>query len=270
MYYFKIIALLCVVFLTACTGLVSQDRPKLELNKYVVRAGDTVESIAFRYQIDPNALRSINRLSNGSGLQPGLRLILVEYAIQKPLVKKVNQYSDVLPVKVASRPIDSAKAVVIPASLVREPDEEILETVEIFPKNIEYSSKIQAVRSTNDWVWPAKGPIARGYKPREINRQGLDIRGRAGEEIFAAADGTVVYSGNDLASHGKLVILRHAGNVLSAYSSTNELFVQEEEVVRAGDSIASLGGDSASGSMLHFEIRKDGKPVDPLQYLPKR
>ncbi len=272
MYFRNGITMVFVCVLSACANIGSIKDPTLEFDKYIVRAGDTVESIAFRYQLDPGELRKINRLSNnGSGLKPGLRLQLVEYAVQKPQ-KKVRDVSnsDVSPVKVASRKLEPTKAVVVPASLIKDTDEEILESVEVPKKNYSFTNKIQAVTRNNQWVWPAKGPVARGYKPREINRQGLDIRGRAGDEIVAAADGTVVYSGQDLASHGKLVILRHANNVLSAYSSTDELFVQEDELVKAGDSIASLGHGNSNGSMLHFEIRKNGKPVNPLEYLPQR
>jgi len=115
------------------------------------------------------------------------------------------------------------------------------------------------------WNWPAIGEITKDFDLREINRQGLGIDPGPGAGIQAAADGEVVYSGRDLASYGNLVILRHADNYLSAYSKVSDIFVKENQQVKAGDLIASVGAEKTE---LHFEIRRNGEPVDPIDYLP--
>ena len=118
------------------------------------------------------------------------------------------------------------------------------------------------------WNWPALGTITREFDLREINRQGLDIDPGPGAAVQAAADGEVVYSGRDLASHGNLVILRHDDNFLSAYSKVSDIFVKENQKVKAGESIASVGGAGSDSNEIHFEIRRNGEPVNPIDYLP--
>ncbi len=118
------------------------------------------------------------------------------------------------------------------------------------------------------WNWPALGQITREFDLREINRQGLDIDAGPGAGVQAAADGEVVYSGRDLASYGNLVILRHEGNFLSAYSKVSDIFVKENQKVKAGDLIAVVGSEATEGTELHFEIRRNGEPVNPVDYLP--
>ncbi len=118
------------------------------------------------------------------------------------------------------------------------------------------------------WNWPAVGQITKDFDLREINRQGLDIDPGPGAGVQAAADGEVVYSGRDLASYGNLVILRHDGNFLSAYSKVSDIFVKENQKVKAGDLIAVVGNDAQEGTELHFEIRRNGEPVNPADYLP--
>jgi len=119
--------------------------------------------------------------------------------------------------------------------------------------------------SNAGWNWPALGAITQGFDLGEINRQGVDIDPGPGAGVQAAADGEVVYSGRDLASYGNLVILRHDDNFLSAYSKVGDIFVKENQTVRAGELIASVGNEKTE---MHFEIRRNGEPVDPIDYLP--
>ena len=142
-------------------------------------------------------------------------------------------------------------------------------TVEILDADSNTSLKRITVNQTADgWNWPARGLITREFDLREINRQGLDIDPGPGAAIQAAADGEVVYSGKDLASYGNLVILRHDNNFLTAYSKVNEIFVQENQKVKAGELIAAVGDQQTGSSELHFEIRRNGEPVNPIDYLP--
>lgn len=118
------------------------------------------------------------------------------------------------------------------------------------------------------WNWPAVGQITAEFDLGQINRQGLDIDAGPGAGVQAAADGEVVYSGRDLASYGNLVILRHEDNFLSAYSKVSDIFVKENQKVKAGDLIAVVGDSKADSTELHFEIRRNGEPVNPVDYLP--
>jgi lipoprotein NlpD len=117
------------------------------------------------------------------------------------------------------------------------------------------------------WRWPLAGSVLAGYVAGDPARSGIDISGKAGGQVVAAADGEVVYSGNGLVGYGELVIIKHSPSLLSAYARNGRRLVEERARVKAGQPIAEL----ASGRpVLHFEIRRNGKPINPLEYLPSR
>ena len=118
------------------------------------------------------------------------------------------------------------------------------------------------------WQWPAKGARVNGYVAGDQTRQGIDIAGTAGDAVRSAADGVVVYSGNGLIGYGELIIVKHSTSMLSAYGHNRRRLVQEGDSVKLGQQIAEMGSTGAKRDMLHFEIRRNGKPVDPLRYLP--
>jgi len=120
------------------------------------------------------------------------------------------------------------------------------------------------------WRWPSEGKVIAAYVSGEPTRQGIDIGGKAGDAVRAAADGEVVYSGNGLIGYGELIIVKHNANFLSAYGHNRSRLVKEGEKVKAGQAIAEMGASASSRDELHFEIRKNGKPVNPLEYLPAR
>ena len=120
------------------------------------------------------------------------------------------------------------------------------------------------------WRWPADGPIVGRFAAGDPTRQGLDIAGNAGQPVRAAADGVVVYSGAGLVGYGELIIVKHSDEWLSAYGHNRRRLVAEGEPVKVGQQIAEMGRTGASRDMLHFEIRRNGKPVDPLPLLPPR
>lgn len=124
--------------------------------------------------------------------------------------------------------------------------------------------------STLAWRWPADGTVVATYAGGDPTRQGIDIAGKGGQPVRAAADGVVVYSGSGLVGYGELVIVKHDDQWLSAYGHNRARLVNEGQLVKAGQQIAEMGRSGASRDMLHFEIRYNGKPVDPAQYLPKR
>lgn len=120
------------------------------------------------------------------------------------------------------------------------------------------------------WRWPAVGNVVGTFIGGDQTKQGIDIAGNEGDSVFATADGEVVYSGNGLIGYGELVIIKHNANFLSAYGHNRKRLVQEGEKVKAGQKIAEMGATAAARNELHFEIRKNGKPVNPLEYLPVR
>lgn len=120
------------------------------------------------------------------------------------------------------------------------------------------------------WLWPVSGAgaVLAGFD--EAKNKGLDIGGKAGDAILAAADGRVVYAGAGLRGYGNLIILKHNNTYLSAYAHNQTLLVKEDQTVRRGQKIAEMGSTDADRVKLHFEIRRQGKPVDPARYLPAR
>ena len=126
------------------------------------------------------------------------------------------------------------------------------------------------VASSLAWQWPAQGSVVGTYAAGDPTRQGVDIAGNAGQPVRAAADGVVVYSGSGLVGYGELIIVKHNDQWLSAYGHNRARLVNEGALVKAGQQIAEMGRSGATRDMLHFEIRYNGKPVDPLQYLPRR
>jgi len=118
------------------------------------------------------------------------------------------------------------------------------------------------------WIWPARGALLAGFD--DAKNKGLDIGGRAGDPVLAAADGRVVYAGAGLRGYGNLIILKHNNTYLTAYAHNQALLVKEDQSVQKGQKIAEMGNTDADRVKLHFEIRRQGKPVDPARYLPAR
>lgn len=119
------------------------------------------------------------------------------------------------------------------------------------------------------WKWPVSGRVVQTFKANDTSRKGIGITGKLGQPVKAAAGGTVVYSGNGLINYGNLVIIKHSHSFLSAYAYNRSLSVKEGDTVKQGQVIAKMGKSDSVKPRLHFEIRRNGKPVNPLHYLPK-
>jgi lipoprotein NlpD len=129
-------------------------------------------------------------------------------------------------------------------------------------------SKASTVEPQGLWAWPSAGKVLERFD--DTHNKGIDIGGNVGDPVWAANDGQVVYSGNGLRGYGKLVIIKHTDDYVSAYANNNEILVAQGQAVKRGQRIADLGMTDAASPRLHFEIRRRGTPVDPLTYLPPR
>lgn len=125
-----------------------------------------------------------------------------------------------------------------------------------------------AAEDGTSFIWPSSGSLIAGFD--EAHNKGLDIGGKSGDAIVAAADGRVVYAGAGLRGYGNLIILKHSNTFLTAYAHNRTLLVKEDQTVRRGQKIAEMGSTDSDRVKLHFEIRRQGKPVDPARYLPAR
>jgi lipoprotein NlpD len=138
-------------------------------------------------------------------------------------------------------------------------------------KQTDYSDSTKQIpNKLLTWRWPTKGSVVGGYSAGEQSNKGIDISGKRGQSVVAAASGRVVYAGNALRGYGNLIIIKHNEDYLSAYAHNDTLRVTEQQVVKAGQKIADMGSSESSDVRLHFEIRYRGQSVNPLRYLPKR
>jgi lipoprotein NlpD len=228
---------LCLVLL-ACGGAPERaDKPQY----YTVRAGDTLYSIAFKHGLDYRDVARWNHIANPSRIYPGQRLALYSSA------KSASATS-------AARKSSGAQARSAPAGGTKPAP----------------ASPPKPAGPPIDWRWPASGEIVARFGDRSSVGKGIDISGRLGDDVKAAADGRVVYTGSGLIGYGKLIIIKHSDTWLSAYGHNDALFVEQGVDVRAGQRVATMGEGPGKRPLLHFEIRLDGKPVDPLSYLPPR
>lgn len=233
--------------------------PSHKISTYVVSKGDTLYSIAWRLNMDYKALARANGLPGDYRIYPGQELSLDLSKPPRPSVK------------VAPAPKSVPKAE--PKVVAKEPPP-VSQPVTVRSNNKSVESKNTpapvAQTGTLKWVWPATGAVVATFSDTGGLNKGIDIRGDLGEPVMAAADGVVVYSGSGLRGYGKLLIVKHSEKVLSAYAHNRVLHVAEGDRVTAGQKIAQIGHTGTQSAKLHFEIRFDGTPVDPLKYLPKR
>ncbi|UAW64854.1 peptidoglycan DD-metalloendopeptidase family protein [Mycoavidus sp. HKI] len=202
---------------------------------YRVRRGDTLGRIAQRHGANAKDLARLNRLSKPNALAVGQRLRV------KPSGRRRA------PVRTAHTPPPRSAQVLsnLPSSITN------------IPASVSFA-----------WRWPAQGAIIRGFDG--INNKGINIAGKGGDPVYAAADGTVVYAGNGLRGYGNLLIIRHPADFLTAYAHNRRLCIPEGQNVKRGQLIAQMGNTDSTDVMLHFEVRYKGRSLDPLRYLPAR
>jgi len=215
--------------------------------EHVVRKGDSLYSIAWSVGLDYQNIAKWNGIRSPYVIQPGNRLRL-----QRPVVNTI-------PLNTTS--VTQANTTQKPLSVV------LSKTNNNFPRIANKSAVALLEKDPKSWKWPAKGKLVAKYSP-EKGVNGIQISGQSGSPINAAAPGQIVYVGEGLRGYGKLVILKHSTNFLSAYAHNKAILVSEGDSIKSGQQIAQMGNSGNSSiTMLHFEIRKDGKPIDPLKYL---
>lgn len=225
-----------------------REPPSQRINYHIVSRGETLFSIAWRYEKDLQKLAAANNLSSDYTIHPGQRLSLDTNNVV------VRQKSE--PNKAVSR---------IPKQTV--PDSK----PPTYPQRhtaAVTSPKTYASKGPLSWRWPVNGRVSRQYNAAGLFK-GIDLRSLPGSAVTPAAPGTVVYAGDGLRGYGNLIIIRHDDVFLSAYAHNRKIFVSEGSAVQPGQKIAEVGGDPADVRRFYFEIRKDGKPVNPLIFLPK-
>jgi lipoprotein NlpD len=249
--------------------------PRSNLREYVVARGDTLYGIAFRHGVDFRELARWNRIAAPYTIYPGQRLQLasgtpVSQDPPRPAVRPPPASSSTsITGMPAPTPRPPAVATPVPATPVAPapPTSATAATVaSASPSAPSATSNAQGVT----WRWPASGELIGRFVAGDPTRQGINVAGKAGQPIFAAAAGEVVYSGAGLIGYGELVIIKHSDVFLSAYGHNRKRLVAEGQRVAAGQQIAEMGRTGAARDMLHFEIRRGGKPVDPLPMLPKK
>ena len=224
---------------------------------YTVKAGDTLIRIGLENGQGWKDIARWNNLDNANLIEVGQVL-----RVAPPSATAATETG------VVARPV--ASSAVVPASAASTPKPAASAAMAV-PAPIPAPTSAAAAASSEDdvpFIWPASGTLLAGFD--EARNKGYDISGKAGDQVLAAADGRVVYAGAGLRGYGNLVILKHNNTFLTAYAHNQALLVKEDQTVRRGQKIAEMGSTDADRVKLHFEIRRQGKPVDPVRYLPAR
>ncbi len=230
---------------------------------YIVQKGETLYSIAWRADSDMRTLAQINNITSPYIIVPGQKIFLTppknaNTSIDKSYKNNQNKSS--------KKNQDNSKKPIAP-NKKQEYGETVSEekrSLQITSPTTTFSTKIK------EWKWPAHGKVIEVFSTAEKGNKGIDIAGRRGDKVKAAADGKVVYVGSALRGYGNLIIIKHNDDYLSAYAHNDKILVKEQQLVSAGNIIAYMGSTDAERVMLHFEVRFRGKSVNPMKYLPQK
>lgn len=221
----------------------------------MVIPGDTLFSIAWRYGLKYEALARHNGISSPYIIRPSQVIRL-----DMDLPKEVGNINSRQPKVLSSATSSSANKQSYYKIARKEKN-----TVSVIAPRPQV-----LVQGAPQWRWPANGAVLSKFQGSTGLNKGIDLAGKLGEPVLAAAPGQVVYSGSGLRGYGKLLIVKHNENFLSAYAHNDRLLVKEGDFVKVGQRIADMGSSGTDRVKLHFEIRRDGTPVDPLRFLPRR
>ncbi|MBV7478982.1 peptidoglycan DD-metalloendopeptidase family protein [Pseudomonas sp. PDM31] len=235
-------------------------RPAVTTGQYIVKPKDTLFSIAFRYGWDYKALAARNNIPAPYTIRPGqtIRFDGRTGSTSTSVVSSSNSSpSSSSKTTVYRRPVNAATSstAAVAPSVASKPAPAPLPPPGPAPTG---------------WGWPSNGILIGKFSSNGSLNKGIDIAGDLGQPVLAASDGTVVYAGSGLRGYGELVIIKHSETYVSAYGHNRRLLVREGQQVKVGQTIAEMGSTGTDRVKLHFEIRRQGKPVDPLQFLPRR
>lgn len=282
------LALAALSLLGACMApppapVIERDQPPgIRINYHLVSAGDTLHTIAWRYEIDHQQLATLNNLQPPYRLEPGQRLRLADVPAYVPPPEDslasgaravpvttgeiTAETLEVEPISVepapapaAGAPAPSAPADAPPVAAATAPGAMATAPAPEAPAPM--------AATPGGWQWPVNGTVTREYDANKVFK-GINIHSSPGTPVKAAGAGTVVYAGSGLRGYGQLIILKHDDTYLSAYAHNSKILVSENDSVSQGQTIAEVGGDPADPSRLYFEIREHGKSVDPEPLLP--
>lgn len=225
--------------------------PSRKISTHVVAPGETLYSIAWRYDIDYKSLAAANGVASSYTIYPGQVLNLnISNLPTRPKVLKKS------PPKVVAKPKPKPKPPIPRSGNTTAP---VKKTPVETPANW-----------NGRWQWPCECKLIASFHSNGGLHKGIDLKGNLGDSVLAAGAGHVVYAGDGLRGYGKLLIVKHSDKYLSAYAHNSRLLVKEGDVVAVGQKIAEMGSTGTDSVKLHFEVRYDGKPVNPLNYLPKQ
>jgi len=222
---------------------------------YRVKSGDTLFTIAFRYGLNYKDVAAINNIPAPYVIYPKQKIRLTGKPKAASSIVKKSTASETKSINTPIKTVKSNKK----QSTVNKKNQ--------ITKRVS-KSKTNSNKALN-WVWPVTGKVIKGFSNKGVSSKGIDIKGEKNGKVVSASDGIVVYAGNGLIGYGNLVIVKHSDEYLSAYAYNQEILVKEQQKVKAGEKLAIIGGKGTQRSLLHFEVRKDGQPINPLKVLPK-
>ncbi len=224
-----------------------------------VSKGETLYSIAWFYGYDYRQIALWNDIDYPYLIKPGQ-----EIQLYPSLVRRASQNTRITHSKKTLSPQQRARRE--HRKVVQRAKRKTLQQRKHTKKSHQF--KKAKLASNIIWHWPTRGKIVYRFSSKR-GKKGIGIAGKPGQRIVAAAAGRVVYSGSGLRGYGRLIIIKHNDTYLSAYANNKKIWVKEQQKVKLGQHIADMGNNGAKNSMLHFEIRKNGKPVNPVRYLPR-
>ncbi|WP_114325410.1 peptidoglycan DD-metalloendopeptidase family protein [Candidatus Colwellia aromaticivorans] len=255
-----------VVTVYGSTPLKNNVRNSIHTNEYTVRSGETLYSIAWRANSDVRQIAKLNKISPPYNIYSGQKIFLVSKNKGKSAKASSSKHSSKKQTKSSNRTSTKVVKNTI-ASSKKQAYGENITNKKIVQNNLPKTNFSQKI---SRWQWPVKGNVIARFSSKVQGNKGIDIAGRRGTSIRSAASGKVVYAGTALRGYGKLIIIKHNDDYLSAYAHNDKILVKEQQQIKSGDVIAKMGNTDAQRVMLHFEVRFRGKSVDPLKYLPKK
>ncbi|HQV21712.1 MAG: peptidoglycan DD-metalloendopeptidase family protein [Moraxellaceae bacterium] len=238
---------------------VKQPLPPLSYPYYRVKAGDTLYSIAMRNDKDYKELGRLNKLDEKYTIYVDQKLVLEDENAPATKTQAVETS------KIVAKPLPVTKPTPNTVTEVKKPTDTVVKTAPSVGSNVQDTVK----NGSLTWTWPMSGTLLKRFSTEGVGSKGIDIAGKRGDIVKAAADGVVVYAGEGLVGYGKLLIVRHNDEYISAYAHNDRLIATEGQKIKLGQTIAEVGSTGTDKEKLHFEIRYKGKPIDPLTILPK-